>query len=148
MVIAALWALGVLAEIVLFAFSGRLPAFFQPMVLIAIGALGATLRWGGMAFDPPVAALPFLQLLHALSFGATHLGAVTYIARYAPAGQSARAQGYLSIAMGVTLAAAMGLSGALYASSAGLAYAAMALAAIVGGACALVAQRARRVATL
>jgi PPP family 3-phenylpropionic acid transporter len=144
MVIALLWAIGVLAEIVLFAFSARLPAFIQPIVLIMIGAAGATLRWGAMALVPPTAALPLLQVLHALSFGATHLGAVTYIARYAPPGHSARAQGYLSIAMGITLAGAMGLSGVLYGTSVALAYAAMALAAIVGGACALGAQRARR----
>lgn len=141
MVIAALWALGVVAEIVLFALSGRLPAFIQPVVLLVIGAVGAALRWGAMALAPPAAALAFLQLLHALSFGATHLGAVTYIARNAPPGHAARAQGYLSIAMGVTLAGAMGLSGLLYETSVTLAYAAMALAAVVGGACALGAQR-------
>ena len=43
--IAALWALGVIAEIVLFAVSGRLPPFFQPVVLLMIGAAGAALRW-------------------------------------------------------------------------------------------------------
>jgi MFS transporter, PPP family, 3-phenylpropionic acid transporter len=142
-VIAALWGLGVVAEIVLFAFSGRLPAFFQPIVLLMVGAAGAALRWAGMALDPPVAMLPWLQLLHALSFGATHLGALTYLARTTPAGQSATAQGYLAVALGAAMAAAMGLSGVLYAAFGTRAYAAMALAAIVGGACAFVAQRAR-----
>jgi PPP family 3-phenylpropionic acid transporter len=146
--IAALWGLGVIAEIVLFAFSGRLPAFFQPIVLLMIGALGATLRWAGMALDPPVAVLPWLQLLHALSFGATHLGALTYLARNTPAGQSATAQGYLSIALGAAMAGAMGLSGVLYEAFGNRAYAAMALAAVVGGACAFVAQRARGQAAL
>ena len=147
-VIAALWGLGVIAEIVLFAFSGRLPAFFQPIVLLMIGSVGATLRWAGMALDPPVAALPWLQLLHALSFGATHLGALTYLARNTPAGQSATAQGYLSIALGAAMAGSMGLSGVLYEAFGTLAYAAMALAAIVGGAGAFVAQRARGQAAL
>ena len=144
--VAALWGLGVIAEIVLFAFSGRLPASFHPIVLLIVGAFGATLRWSAMAFDPPTVLLPFLQLLHALSFGATHLGALTYLARNAPPGQSATAQGYLSIALGAAMAGAMGLSGVLYASFGSLAYAAMALAAVGGGACALVAQRARGVA--
>jgi PPP family 3-phenylpropionic acid transporter len=147
-VVAALWGLGVIAEIVLFAYSGRLPTFFQPIVLLMLGALGGTLRWGAMAFDPPTVALPFLQLLHALSFGATHLGAVTYLARNTPPGQSATAQGYLSIATGAVMAGSMGLSGVLYASFGTLAYGAMALAAIAGGACALVAQRARGVVAL
>ena len=146
--IAALWGLGVIAEIVLFAYSGRLPAFFQPIVLLMVGAAGAALRWAGMALDPPVAVLPWLQLLHALSFGATHLGALTYLARNTPAGQSATAQGYLAIALGAAMAAAMGLSGVLYAAFGNLAYAAMALAAVAGGACAFVAQRARGQAAL
>jgi PPP family 3-phenylpropionic acid transporter len=146
--IAALWGLGVIAEIVLFAVSGRLPRFFSPMVLLMIGGLGGALRWTAMAFDPPTLALPLLQLLHALTFGATHLGAVTYLVRHAPPGQSATAQGYLAIALGAAMAAATGMSGVLYQAFGGVSYAAMALAAIAGGACALVAQRAGRVATV
>ena len=141
--IAALWGLGVVAEIVLFALQGRLPPFFQPTVLLMAGALGAAVRWAGMAFDPPAAVLPFLQVLHALSFGATHLGALTFIARTAPAGQGATAQGYLAIALGLAMAASMGLAGWLYGAFGSAAYAAMALAAVVGGGCALIAQRTR-----
>jgi hypothetical protein len=40
-VIAALWALGVAAEIVLFALQARLPPFFEPTVLLMVGAAGA-----------------------------------------------------------------------------------------------------------
>ena len=109
--IAALWALGVIAEIVLFALPGRLPPLFQPSVLLMIGAAGAALRWAAMALDPPAIWLPWLQLLHALSFGATHLGALGFVARHAPAGQSATAQGYLAIALGAVMAGAMGISG-------------------------------------
>jgi hypothetical protein len=49
--IGMLWALGVLAEIVLFALSARLPAAFGPSVLIMIGGSGALLRWIAMALD-------------------------------------------------------------------------------------------------
>lgn len=146
--VAGLWALGVAAEIVLFAFSGRLPLFFQPTVLLIVGSAGGTLRWAAMALDPPVMLLPWLQLLHALSFGATHLGALGFVARHAPAGQGATAQGYLAIALGAAMAGAMTLSGLLYAAFGGRAYAAMALAAIAGGACAFVAHRTRRDAAL
>jgi MFS transporter, PPP family, 3-phenylpropionic acid transporter len=142
--IAALWALGVIAEIVLFAVSGRLPPFFAPSVLLMIGAAGAALRWAAMALDPPGFALPWLQLLHALSFGATHLGALGFVARHAPPGQSATAQGYLAIALGVAMAAATGLSGWLYGAFGSRAYAAMALAAVAGGVCGYVAHMARR----
>jgi len=142
-IIAALWALGVAAEIVLFAFSGRLPPQLGPSMLLMIGALGAILRWVGMAFALPLLALPWLQLLHALSFGATHLGALGFVARHAPAGQSATAQGYLAIAQGLAMAAAMGISGVLYARFGSLAYMAMALVAVAGGVCAVLAYRAR-----
>src|SRR6185437_2774155 len=146
--IAALWALGVLAEIVLFAVSGRLPPFFQPITLLMIGAAGGVLRWAAMALNPPDAVLPFLQLLHAASFGATHLGALGFVARHAPPGQSATAQGYLSIAQGVAMAAATGLSGWLYGAYGAHAYGAMALAAVAGGVCGYVAHRTHRVAPL
>ncbi len=146
--IAALWALGVIAEIVLFAISGRLPPFFQPTVLIMIGAAGGALRWAAMALDPPGFVLPWLQLLHAASFGATHLGALGFVARHAPALRGATAQGYLAIALGVAMAAATALSGWLYGAFGSRAYAAMALAAVAGGACGYVADRTRRVAAL
>jgi MFS transporter, PPP family, 3-phenylpropionic acid transporter len=97
-----------------------------------------------MAFDPPPAALPWLQLLHGLSFGATHLGALTFVAHHAPHGQSATAQGYLAIALGLMMAVMTSVSGLLYAAFGTFAYAAMALAAAAGGACALIAQRLRR----
>jgi PPP family 3-phenylpropionic acid transporter len=146
--VAALWALGVIAEIVLFAVSGRLPPFFRPITLLMIGAGGGALRWAIMAVNPPAAALPFLQLLHALSFGATHLGSLSFVARSAPAGQGATAQGYLSIAQGATMAAATGLSGWLYGAFGGRAYVAMALAAVAGGVAGYVAHRARRITAL
>jgi len=139
--IAALWALGVIAEIALFAVQGRLPLFFQPTVLLIVGGIGAAIRWAAMAVDPPDAVLPVLQVLHALSFGATHLGALTYIARNAPAGQGATAQGYLSIAAGTAMAGAIALSGWLYDAFGSGAYAAMALLAIAGCVCVLVVRR-------
>ena len=141
-VIAALWALGVAAEIVLFALSPRLPPFFSPTVLLIIGALGAASRWTGMAFDPPFLALPWLMMLHALSFGATHLGALGFVARHAPPGQAATAQGYLAIVMGLVMAGGTAISGVLFAAFGSFAFTAMALAAVAGGACAVVANRA------
>jgi PPP family 3-phenylpropionic acid transporter len=142
--IGALWSLAVVAEIVLFALSGRFPRWIGPMGLLALGAGGAALRWGGMALDPPAAALPLLQCLHALSFGATHLGAVQALARFAPEGMAATAQGYLAIALGVVMAAATALAGMLFGAYGSGAYVAMAAAALAGGACVLAATRAGR----
>jgi MFS transporter, PPP family, 3-phenylpropionic acid transporter len=136
-VIAALWALGVVAEIVLFALQGRLPQWLTPTTMLLVGAGGAVLRWSVMALDPPELLLPGLQCLHALSFGCTHLGALGFLAQATPHGHAARAQGYLSTALGLASAGAMSLSGVLYAACGVAAYAAMALVAAAGGACAL-----------
>jgi PPP family 3-phenylpropionic acid transporter len=140
--IGALWAIGVLAEIALFAFSARLPATFSPGVLLSIGAAGAIVRWTAMAFGPPGILLPFLQCLHALSFGATHLGTLAYVARIAPAGLAATSQGYVAVALGIAMAGAMGLSGLLYGRfGGGAAYAAMAVIATCGALAAFAAHR-------
>jgi PPP family 3-phenylpropionic acid transporter len=129
--IAALWATGVVAEIVLFALSGRLS--FNPGALLLIGAAGAVLRWSAMALDPPALLLVPLQCLHALSFGATFLGTLGAMTRTVPPALVATAQGYLAVALGLVMAAVMGLSGLLYARVGGLAYGAMALVALAGG---------------
>ena len=139
--IGALWGLGVVAEIVLFALSPRLSAVLNPPALMAIGAAGAIVRWAAMAFDPPLAALPALQILHAASFGAAHLGAMGFLARAVPKDLAATAQGLLATVSGIVMAAATGLSGLIYAASGSLAYLAMAAMGISGLACALIAQR-------
>jgi PPP family 3-phenylpropionic acid transporter len=139
--IGMLWALGVFSEIVLFALSVRLPAAFTPSILILIGGAGALVRWTAMAFGPPAALLPLLQCLHALSFGATHLGALAIVGRAAPAGLAASAQGYLAVSIGVVMAASTGLSGLLYARFGVAAYGAMALMAAAGFVAAFVLYR-------
>jgi PPP family 3-phenylpropionic acid transporter len=141
--IGALWALGVIAEIALFALSGKLPASISPTVLLAIGGAGAAVRWGAMALDPPVWLLPALQALHGLSFGATHLGSVSFLAARAPPGAAATAQGALAVVLGLAMAAAMAASGQLYAMFGGHAYGAMALLGAAGGIIALAACRTR-----
>jgi PPP family 3-phenylpropionic acid transporter len=96
-----------------------------------------------------LAWLPALQCLHALSFGATHLGALGFVMRVAPPGLGATAQGYLAVAQGLAMAAAMALSGLIYARYGTLAYGAMAVMAAVGGCFALSAKmtEARRPST-
>jgi PPP family 3-phenylpropionic acid transporter len=134
-----LWGLGVAAEIVLFAISGRLP--LSPHTWLALGAAGAALRWGAMAADPPAALIPLLQCLHALSFGATHLGSVQFVARATGEGRSAAAQGDFATILAVGSAAATALAGLLYAAWGDKAYAAMAGAAVLGALSLLPARR-------
>jgi len=142
--IGVLWALGVVAEIVLFALSSRLPPSINPISLILIGAAGAIVRWIATAFDPPLALLAPLQLLHALSFGATHLGTMMYLTRSAPEGGRAAAQGDIATANTLMMAAASALAGLLYGAGGSHAYLAMAGLALAGGAFALIASRIGR----
>jgi PPP family 3-phenylpropionic acid transporter len=137
-----LWGLGVAAEIVLFALSSRLP--FSPVAWLAFGAAGAAIRWTAMAFDPPAALLPILQCLHALSFGATHLGSVQFVARTAGEGRSAAAQGDFATILAVGSAAATVLAGLLYAAWGDKAYVAMAGTAVLGALCLLPARRLQK----
>ena len=139
--IGILWALGVAAEIVLFALAPRLPASIGPVTLILIGAAGGVVRWIATAFDPPLGLLAPLQMLHALSFGATHLGTMMFLSRNAPEGGRAAAQGDVSTANGVMMAAASALSGLLYGAGGSYAYLAMAVLAAGGAGFALIAAR-------
>jgi PPP family 3-phenylpropionic acid transporter len=141
-VIGALSSLAVVAEIVLFGLSRRLPAWImRPTVLLLLGAAGGLLRWLVMASNPPVLLLPALQCLHAFSFGATHLGTLAFLNRAAPPSLAATALGYYAIVGGVLMAGATALSGPLYAPGGHLGYAVMALVVAIGGALALYAHR-------
>jgi len=132
--IGLLWAIGVVAEVALFALSSRLVGWFGAIGLILLGGLGAVVRWTAMAFDPPAVMLPLLQGLHALSFAATHLGTMHYLAQATSAGRGATAQGDLVAVQGIVFAVAMGASGGLVEAYGDRAYGAMAAAAAVGAA--------------
>jgi PPP family 3-phenylpropionic acid transporter len=140
-IIGGLWGLAVLAEIALFAFSARLPSRVGPLGLIGLGAVGGAVRWTVMSLDPPFALLPVVQLLHGLSFGATHLGSMQVLSRIAPERQFATAQGDFSTLLALIMAGAMMLAGVLYADFGSGAYGAMALAATAGGGFVLLARR-------
>jgi PPP family 3-phenylpropionic acid transporter len=131
----------VVAEIVMFAVAGKLPDRIGPTTLLRLGAAGALVRWSVMTLDPPALLLPVLQCLHALSFAATHLGAMTFLNRAAPQGLAATAQGHYAIVSGVIVAAATASSGLLYGAYGHLGYAAMVALAAAGGALAIYAHR-------
>src|SRR5262245_37638587 len=141
--IGGLWALGVIAEILLFSASGFLGELIGPVAFVVIGAGGAAVRWGIMATDPPLILLPILQSLHALSFTSTHLGAMQFLARVAPPGLGATAQGEFAAAQAVVFSLAMGFSGSLFRAYGDLAYGAMALMAAVGFVIAMLAYAMR-----
>jgi MFS transporter, PPP family, 3-phenylpropionic acid transporter len=110
--IAGLWVLGVIAEIVLFAFS---PRFTLPLsLLVVIAALSAGLRWVIMAQSPPIAILAVVQLAHGLSFGLTQVGTMGLIAQRVPGHVMARGQGYLVACAGIVTSTTAIASGAVY----------------------------------
>jgi PPP family 3-phenylpropionic acid transporter len=113
MTIAALWSLGVIAEIVVFALSPRFSG--SPVVLVMIGAAGAALRWMITAQEPPIAVLAVVQLMHGLSYGMTHIGTIGLLVRSVPHHVLASAQGYLVASIGVVTTITMVLSGLIYA---------------------------------
>jgi PPP family 3-phenylpropionic acid transporter len=130
--VGALWAIGVLAEVALFAVAGSRFRHLSPPTLLAIGALAAIVRWAVMSFDPPLAILVPLQLLHALTYGATHLGAILFVARAVPDDVSGTVQAlYATFASGVAMGFATYASGPLFQTFAGAGYAAMSLIAAV-----------------
>lgn len=126
--IGQLWATGVVAEIALFAVSKRVVAAYGPVRLIMFAAFAAIVRWPLMTLDPSLEVLFPLQLLHAFTFGAAHLGALHFIAAAVPDHYAATAQGlYASIAVGIALGIGVTISGPLYNSLGVEAYWVMAL---------------------
>jgi PPP family 3-phenylpropionic acid transporter len=140
--IGALWAEGVIAEVLLFAFSGAVMARVRPPTLFAIAALAGILRWSVLAASSDLGVLVAVQALHGLTFGAAHLGAMHFLARAAPPGLAATAQSlYSAISGGVAMGLAMLAAGALYEAAAGRAFLAMTALCAVGLGFALVLRR-------
>jgi PPP family 3-phenylpropionic acid transporter len=111
--IAGLWALGVIAEIVLFALSPRFT--LSPAILVVIAALSAVARWTITAQEPPLAVLAVVQLAHGLTFGLTQIGTMGLMVQHVPGHVMARGQGYLTACTGIVTSIASVLSGAIYA---------------------------------
>jgi MFS transporter, PPP family, 3-phenylpropionic acid transporter len=130
--IAGLWALGVLAEIVVFALSPRFR--LQPSVLVVIGGLAAVARWLITAQAPPVALLAVVQLAHGLTFGLTQVGTMGLMVRHVPIHVMARGQGYLAACAGIVASCASILSGAVFARHGPGVYYVMAAMALLGAA--------------
>ena len=114
-VIGYLWALGVLAEILMFAFSRRLLAGVGYQQLFLIGALGGVVRWSMLALTTDPLWLALAQLLHAVTFCVSHLGAIRYMTQQLPAEQVIPAQTlYAALPTGMVMALLTALVGVGY----------------------------------
>jgi MFS transporter, PPP family, 3-phenylpropionic acid transporter len=131
--IGTLWAEGVVAEIVLFWQGRRLLARCGPAGLMVLGGAAGVSRWGLMAVLPSLPWVAALQLLHAFTFGASHLGAMHQLSRTVPQNAAASAQAlYAALSAGLGSGAVMLLAAALYARYGGHAYLAMAALSLLG----------------
>jgi PPP family 3-phenylpropionic acid transporter len=128
-----LWAEGVLAEILLFWQGRRLLARLGPIGLMVLGGVAGILRWslaGALTWLPFIAAI---QLLHAFTFGASHLGAMHFLSRTAPPSAAAGAQSlYAALSSGLGSGLVMVIAGALYSTYGGGAYSFMAVLSAAG----------------
>ena len=132
-VIGALWAEGVVAEIMLFWYSAPLVARLGPLGLMALGGIAGIARWSLLGIVPGLAAAAVLQLLHGLTFGASHLGAMHFMARSVPPGAAASAQSlYAAVSAGLGSGLVMLVAGALYSAYGGEAYLFMAVLSAAG----------------
>jgi MFS transporter, PPP family, 3-phenylpropionic acid transporter len=132
-VIGALWAEGVVAEIILFIYGTHLIARLGATRLILLGGLAAVVRWTVTGLSDDLSVLIVVQLLHAFTFGATHLGAIHYISETVAPNRSATAQSLYAVAVsGVAMAMGMAASGKLYTLFSGGAYLVMAGVGVAG----------------
>jgi PPP family 3-phenylpropionic acid transporter len=131
-IIGGLWAEGVIAEIALFSVSGFFVARLGPIGLLALAGVSGIVRWTVLAQTTDLTALLAVQLLHGITFGAVHLGAMHFVARNAPPGLSATAQGIYASATGLAMGLAMVAAGGLFGAFGGKAFFAMAAISAAG----------------
>lgn len=128
-----LWAFGVIVEIAFLALLPRIERRITPEMLILIGGAAAIVRWAALALAPPLWVVWPIQALHALTFAATHVGALRLVYREAPESVAGLAQTlFAAIASGTVFGLAMLASGALYDSVGAGGYWAMAGLALAG----------------
>ncbi len=113
--ISMLWGESVAVEILLMMASGWLMKRIGVTGLIGLGLACGIVRWTAMAFTTELPALIVLQLLHAGTFAACHLGAMAFIQRALPSSGVALGQSiYYALGTGATQAVIFQFAGFLY----------------------------------
>lgn len=112
--IGVLWAVGVLAEVALFALSKPVLRRLGPSGLLAAGAVAVVLRWLLFPVHWSFAGYFVLQILHGATFGAAHLGVMHSISQRVPDAQTGRAQASYFFISGVMMALMTIFSGQLF----------------------------------
>jgi MFS transporter, PPP family, 3-phenylpropionic acid transporter len=125
--IGCFWAISIIGEVSMFAFSNALVKRFGAINLILIGISGGFLRWLFMSHDFGLVASAVLQSFHAVSFTLLHLGTMHYIRLTVPQGLRNSAQGlYAAFSGGIAMSGMMAVSGMMYGQLLGGTYLVMA----------------------
>ncbi|MDK9698301.1 MAG: MFS transporter [Siculibacillus sp.] len=146
--IGAMWAVAVVGEVILFALADRAILRMGARGLLLVGGVGAVARWclfpfvGGSGLG-----WTMLQLLHAASFAATHLGTMHVVTQAAGDRRAATVQGLTVTVTGLAMATSTLASGRLYAAFGGTGFLGMAVAAGIGTLVLVAALGLRRDAT-
>lgn len=113
----ALWTASIVIEVAFMFWSGRAMGRIGAERLFVLAFAAAIARWALMSASPGLVGLLTAQTLHALTFGAFHVAAVTLVHRTAPPALRSTGQTlYSSLAYGVGSAGGSLLNGALYAA--------------------------------
>jgi PPP family 3-phenylpropionic acid transporter len=98
-----MWALGVVAEIMVFFVMHRLLIRYNAGLLLAIALLGTALRWLLLAyFVDYFVIILFIQILHAISFGLFHAAAIHLVHDLFPERLQSRGQAlYAGVCFGI-----------------------------------------------
>lgn len=73
------WGLAVVSEILFFLVSKQLFKSWKISHLMILSAVFAFIRWGIMGSTTEIALMIFAQLLHSVTFGASHIAMIRYI---------------------------------------------------------------------
>ncbi len=140
--IGLLWSVGVVAEITLFSFARLLIDKFGHTKLLMMAALAGAIRWTILGLTVSLPWLMATQLLHAFTFGGTHIAAFAFIMQAVPEEQTASAQGiYDSLGMGLAFGIAMAVAGWTYELTGPWAFFLMTALSLCGGAAVLLLHR-------
>ncbi len=114
--IGILWAVGVLAEVIMFLLMHRLLPMFGPRKLLIVTLLLTTLRWLIIGFFVDDLSMLFLaQLIHAFSFGLFHAVGISLVHDYFKGSHQGRGQAlYASTSYGAGVAVGSLISGILW----------------------------------
>lgn len=125
-----LWSLGVVAEILVFAFSNVLFRRWTARGLLLLSAISGIIRWSLMASTTELHWLLLIQILHCGSFTVCHLAAMRFIAARRGADVIRLQSVYSGLAMGGGIAVMTVISGFLFEHIQGGVFWVMALVAV------------------